>query len=135
LTAYVTTRQGTVVAVDVATHQVSPPLLTGGQFGLMDYDAITFEIYVPDQQTHRLEVLALFIVGAVLHPREPARVMRLGAAPQAVAITSDGQLGFVALAGGKVAMLDLPGRQLVTTIARWWDAALHHYRSVPASRK
>jgi hypothetical protein len=83
----------------------------------MDYDAITLEIYVPDQQAHQLEVLAPFTVGAVLPPHEPTRVIRLGASPQAVAITSDGQLGFVALAGGKVAMLDLPGRQLVTTIA------------------
>jgi len=36
--------------------------------------------------------------------------------PQSIAITSDGQLGFIALAGGNVAMLDIPGKQIVNTI-------------------
>src|SRR5437588_2463577 len=32
-------------------------------------------------------------------------------------MTSDGKLGFVTLAGGKVAMLDVPGRKITNTIA------------------
>jgi DNA-binding beta-propeller fold protein YncE len=116
LTVYVTTRQGNVVAVDLGTRQVSPPLLTGGKFGLMDYNAITGEVYVPDQQANQLDVLTPFDVGAVLPSNKPNRVIRLNGSPQSVAITSDGQLGFVALRGGNVAMLDIPGRHTVKTI-------------------
>jgi hypothetical protein len=39
----------------------------------------------------------------------------LGVSPQSIAITSDGQLGFVALQGGNVAMLDIPGKAVVNT--------------------
>ena len=81
----------------------------------MDYDALTVKIYVPDQQHNLIDVLTPVIAGATT-PREPARVLRFAAAPQSIAITSDGQLGFVALADGKVSMLDIPGRQVVTTI-------------------
>jgi DNA-binding beta-propeller fold protein YncE len=117
LTAYVTTRQGTVVAVDLSTLQVSPPLLTGGKFGTMDYDAITLEVYVPDQEAKQLDVLSPFTIGGVLPPKEPARVIRLSGSPQAVAISSDGRFAFVALSGGEIAMLDLPARRTVKTIA------------------
>src|SRR6202043_3058951 len=54
-TAYVTTRQGTVVAVDLNTRQVIGTLLSRGQFGPMDYNAITGEVYVPDQQHNLLD--------------------------------------------------------------------------------
>jgi hypothetical protein len=37
--------------------------------------------------------------------------------PEAVAITSGGQLGFIALHDGRVVMLDIPARQVVTTIS------------------
>jgi DNA-binding beta-propeller fold protein YncE len=83
LTAYVTTRQGNVYAVDLATRKLSPLLLSCGSFGL---------------------------------PHEPGYTIRLGVAPQSIAITSDGQLGFIALAGGNVAMLDIPGKAIVNTI-------------------
>src|SRR6266516_2489411 len=42
-TAYVSTRQGTVVAVDMNTRQVVRTLLSAGQFGSMDYNASTGE--------------------------------------------------------------------------------------------
>ena len=116
LTAYITTRQGNVVAVDLETLQVLSPLLAGGTFGQMDYDAITGEIYVPDQQHNQLDVLAPVLAGAVLTPHEPDRVIHLSSSPQAIAITSDGQLGFAALSGGMVAMLDIPGRSIIRTI-------------------
>ncbi|MDQ2887130.1 MAG: YncE family protein [Chloroflexota bacterium] len=116
-TAYVTTRQGTVVAVDLNTRRVIRTLLSGGQFGPMDYDANTGEVYVPDRQHNLLDVLAPITISTPVMPREPTRLFHLGSSPQAVAITSDGQLGFVALANGQVVMLDIPGRSIATSIA------------------
>jgi len=112
-TVYVTTRQGSIVAVDLNNHQVIS-LITGGTYGTMDYDANTGEIYVPDQQHNRIIVLTPINAGFTL-PHEPARMIDFKASPQAVAITSDGQLGFVALSDGNLAMLDIPGRQLIST--------------------
>ncbi|MBA2286765.1 MAG: YncE family protein [Ktedonobacteraceae bacterium] len=114
-TVYVDTRQGSLVAVDLGTHQVVSTLLRGGSFGPMDYDAITGEIYVPDAQNNQVDVLAPIVPGASI-PHEPSRIIRLDASPQSVAITNDGQFGFVALKGGSVAMLDIPGKQIVKTI-------------------
>ncbi|HEU0002595.1 MAG TPA: YncE family protein [Ktedonobacteraceae bacterium] len=116
-TAYVTTHQGTVVAIDLNTRQVVRTLLSGGQFGPMDYNAITGEVYVPDQQHNLLDVLTPIAATINVVPPEPARVIRLDSSPQSIAITSDGQFGFVALANGQVLMLDLPGRSTVTGIA------------------
>jgi hypothetical protein len=62
---------------------------------------------------------SLFFALAILlflFPYEPNRIIHLHSAPQSVAITSDGQLGFVVLSGGKVMILDVPGRQTVNTI-------------------
>ena len=107
-TAYVTTRQGTVVAVDLNTRQVVGTLLRGGQFGPMDYDAITGEVYVPDRQHNQLDVLAPVIANTAVTPQEPARIIRLSSSPQSVAITSDGQLGFVALVMARYSCLTFP---------------------------
>ena len=116
-TAYVTTRQGTVVAVDLNTRQVVRTLLSGGQFGPMDYDASTGEVYVPDRQHNQLDVLTPLTAGTTAIPQEPARIIRLNSSPQSVAITSDGQLGFVALSNGQVLMLDVPERSIITSFA------------------
>ncbi len=116
-TAYVTTRQGTVVAVDLSTRQVVRTLLSGGQFGPMDYDANTGEVYVPDRQHNQLDVLTPVVADTTVTQQEPARIIRLSSSPQSVAITSDGQLGFVALSSGQVLMLDVPSRSIVTSIA------------------
>jgi len=116
LTAYVATRQGSLVAVDMLTHQVFATLLTGGTFGPMDYDAISGEIYVPDQQHNQVDVLSPVLDGSGLTPQEPVRVIHLNSSPQSIAITNDGQLGFVALSDGQVDMLDIPGRSIVKTI-------------------
>lgn len=115
-TAYVTTRQGSVYAVNLATHKLSPPLLSGGSFGPMDYNAFTSQVYVPDKQNKLIDVLSPIDSGTSKPPSEPAYTIRLGVAPQSIAITSDGSLGFIALAGGHVAMLDIPGKQIVNTI-------------------
>jgi DNA-binding beta-propeller fold protein YncE len=117
LTAYVATRQGSVMAIDMLNHQVFATLLTGGNFGPMDYNAITGDIYVPDQQRNQVDVLSPVLAGSGLTAREPEQVIHLNSSPRSIAITNDGQLGFVALSGGQVAMLDVPGRSLVTTIS------------------
>ncbi len=114
-TAYVTTRQGTVVAVDLNTRKVIRTLLRGGLFGTMDYDATTGEVYVPDQQRDQLDVLAPVALDTPATMQEPARVLSLGGSPQAVAITNDGGLGFVALSNGQVLMLDIPERKVVAS--------------------
>ncbi len=114
-TIYVTTRAGSVDAIDLMTRHVIT-LTSGGNYGPMDFDETTGEVYVPDMQNNQLVVLSPVNVGYTV-PHEPARVVHLGVAPQSVAITSDGQLGFVALSGGNVAMLDIPGRQLITTFS------------------
>ena len=111
-----TTRQGTVVAVDLNSRQVVRTLLSGGQFGPMDYDANTGEVYVPDRQHNQLDVLAPIVADTTVTQQEPARIIPLSNSPQSVAITSDGQLGFVALSNGQVLMLDVPSRSIVTSI-------------------
>jgi len=116
ITAYATTAAGTVVAIDLASRQVSRPLITGGSFGPMDYDAFTDEVYVPDKQHNLVDVLAPITSVAATPPHEPSRVIKLGVTPESIAITSDGQIGFIALSGGNVAMLDVPGHQLINTI-------------------
>jgi DNA-binding beta-propeller fold protein YncE len=113
-TVYATTRKGGVIAVDLNRLKVIP-LIQGGQYGPMDYDEMTGEVYVPDEQHNRLDVLAPVNAGST-PPHQPNRTIDLGVQPRSVAITSDGQLGFVALAGGNVAMLDVPARQVINTI-------------------
>jgi DNA-binding beta-propeller fold protein YncE len=114
-TVYATTRQGSVIALDLNSRQQTT-LVTGGSYGPMDYDATTGEVYVPDRNGDQVLVLAPVSAGSAT-PKEPSRTISMhGVAPASIAITSDGQLGFVALESGDVAMLDLPGRQTVTTI-------------------
>lgn len=112
---YTSTQQGGLYGIDLTSHHVLP-LLSGGQFGTMDFNETTDEVYVPDSLHHLLDVITPPDTGALTPPHEPATTYQLDAAPQSVAITSDGQLGFVALNNGSVAMLDIPGRQLITTI-------------------
>ncbi|HLQ10091.1 MAG TPA: hypothetical protein VK134_00710, partial [Ktedonobacteraceae bacterium] len=114
-TVYVTTRQGAVDAVDIKTRRARQ-LLTGGSFGTMDFDEISGEVYVPDAQHNLLDVLASLDESMTALPKEPNRVIHLGLPPISVAITNDGQLGFVALRGGKVAMIDLLERQVIYTV-------------------
>jgi DNA-binding beta-propeller fold protein YncE len=113
-TVYVSTRQGTVDAVDIRTRAVNQ-LLTGGVFGPMDYNALTGEVYVPDEKHNLLDILTPVFAATTL-PKEPSRVIHTDAPPDGVAITNDGQLGFIALRGGKVVMLDLLSRQIAYTV-------------------
>ncbi len=116
ITAYVTTKKGELVAVDLNSHRVSSPLLRGGDFGPMDFDETNDQVYVPDRAHGTLNVINPVQVGNgenTVAPHQPRRTYTFDANPQAVAITSDGQLGFVALANGSVTMLDLPGQQVL----------------------
>lgn len=123
-TLYVTTQQGEVAAINLDTQHIRPPLLSGGSFGAMDYDATTGEIYVPDFKHKLLDVLAPVTENSATSPQEPRRQIPFEATPQSIAITSDGQLGFSALANGSVMMLDIPGRQ---TIARIFVGGSPHF--------
>ena len=116
LTAYVATGRGTVIAIDTLTYQVIATLLTGGTFGSLDYNAITQEIYVPDQQHNLVDVLTPVLAGSAFMPHEPARSLRVSGSPQSIAVTNDGQLGFAALSNGQVDMLDLLGHTLIKAI-------------------
>lgn len=110
---YVTTEQGSVITVDLNSHKVLT-LVSGGSYSAMDFDENTGEIYVPDQKNHQLVVLEPINAGFSL-PQEPGRTIPLPAIPTSVAVTSDGQLAFVALQDGKVAMLDIPTHQITNT--------------------
>lgn len=114
-TVYVTTRQGSVDAVSLKTREVRR-ILNGGIFGPMDYDALTGEVYVPDEKHQILDVLSPVDIGVSAIPAEPRRVIRTQGIPESVAITSDGLLGFIALREGKVAMWDLIAHRLVYTV-------------------
>lgn len=114
-TVYVTTRQGSVDAVGLETREVRQ-LLKGGIFGPMDYDALTGEVYVPDQQHYVLDVLSSVDTSSTSLPKEPERVIHTDGTPEAVAITNDGLLGFVALRAGSIAMLDLIAHRMVYTL-------------------
>jgi DNA-binding beta-propeller fold protein YncE len=113
--AYLTTRQGSVLAVGLVRHEIVP-LIAGGIYEPMDFDEQTGEIFVPDHLHRQLDVLAPVTPGFP-SLKEPERIIALASPPNSVAITSDGQLGLVALQGGSVAMLDIPGRQLMATFS------------------
>ncbi len=114
-TVYVTTRQGSVDAISLKTREVRK-ILNRGIFGPMDYDALTGEVYVPDKQHNVLDVLSPIDTSATSLPTEPERVIHTDGTPESVAITNDGLLGFIALQGGQVAMLDLIAHRLVYTV-------------------
>jgi DNA-binding beta-propeller fold protein YncE len=114
-TAYVTTYQGGVDAVSLVTREVRQ-ILNGGIFGPMDYDALTGEVYVPDEKHNVLNVLSPVDTSLTTLPKEPERVIHTDGTPESVAITNDGLLGFIALREGKVAMLDLIAHKLVYTV-------------------
>ncbi|MBA2680421.1 MAG: hypothetical protein H0U76_18730, partial [Ktedonobacteraceae bacterium] len=114
-TVYATTTKGTVVAVDLNAPYTATPLISGGDYGPMDYDASTGEVYVPDRKNNQFVVLTPLNAGFKV-PKEPNYVLKLAARPSSIAITNDGQLGFGALDNGSVALYDIPARQLIATI-------------------
>jgi len=112
---YVSTQQGSLYAMSLTSDRVLP-LLSGGQFGTMDFDETTGEVYVPDRLHHQLDVITPPDSLATKAPAEPIHTYALSGTPVSVAITSDGQLGFVALTTGQVVMLDILGHQVLQTI-------------------
>ena len=112
---YATTQQGGLYAISLTSHRLLE-LLNNGQFGTMDFDETTGEVYVPDSLQKQLDVISPPDSLATTAPAEPVHTYALSAAPVSVAITSDGQLGFVALDTGQVVMLDILGHQVLQTI-------------------
>ena len=121
--AYVATCSGKVLAVGLASHQVLGVLLSdlGGDPGLMDYDAVTGQLYVPVPEKDHVVILRPAVIradGSLLAPVEPLRTLTFSGAPSAVAITFDGVLGFVAGSGsGQVVEMDVATRQTLSTVS------------------
>jgi YVTN family beta-propeller protein len=120
--AYVGASDGAILALDLASHQVIGQLLRlrGGAPGVMDYDAVTGQIYVPDPTGGIVEVLRPAAPASgessPALPDEPVRTLPFTEGPTAVAITFDGALGFVAQRdAGKVAMFDAGTYTTLTT--------------------
>ncbi len=114
-TVYATTQQGDVLAIGVANRTVLPPLFHGGPFGPMDYDAITGQVFIPDIGKKQIDILTPVNIDFV-PPEEPRKVIKLQSVPKSIAITSDGQLGFIAQGNGQVVMLDVPGQKQIASI-------------------
>ncbi len=122
--AYVGTRSGTIVAISLARHQVIGTLLRlpTGPIGLMDYDAVTGQIYAPATQAGQVAVLTPVSAGdgttPPTLPKEPSRTLAFAGGPSAVAITFDGAFAFVAeQSAGRVVMLDPSTRATLATLA------------------
>lgn len=121
--AYVGTRLGAVVALDLGTHNVLGTLLQRkGPVGVMDYDAVTGQIYVPDVSGDAVVVLrpASPASGgeAPSLPSEPLRTYSFSGGPVAAAITFDGAYGFVAeQSSGTVTMLDVSAHTTLATVS------------------
>jgi YVTN family beta-propeller protein len=121
--AYVATCSGKALAVGLASHQVLGVLLSdlGGEPGLMDYDAVTGQLYVPVPEKDHVVILrpaGIRADGSLLAPVEPLRTLTFSGAPSAVAITFDGVLGFVAGSGsGQVVEMDVATRQTLSTVS------------------
>jgi YVTN family beta-propeller protein len=121
--AYVTTDAGTIEGIALATRTKIGVIYqrSGARFGVMDYDAITGQVYVPDAASGTVDVLAPIAVsesgGPPSFPHEPARVLAASGGPSAVAITFDGSFGFIARrAAGAITMLDPASHQELATI-------------------
>ncbi|HEV7128237.1 MAG TPA: YncE family protein [Ktedonobacterales bacterium] len=122
--AYVGTRAGTVLAYSLADHRLLGALLQlrGSAAGVMDYDGVTGQIYVPDAASGTLDVLRPATAGSAgapsSLPAEPARTLAIAGGPAAVAITVDGAYGFVAERdAGRVAQFDVATRAILATFA------------------
>jgi YVTN family beta-propeller protein len=120
--AYVTTRSGAIAGISLADHRYLGTLFEthSAQLGVMDYDAVTTQVYVPDGAGDQVVILAPASASAAtaILPPEPARALPIAGAPAAVAITFDGAYGFVAQARlGQVTLFDPASRQTLATIA------------------
>ena len=131
-TVYVTTRQGSVDAVSLQTREVRR-ILNGGIFGPMDYDALTGEVYVPDEQHQVLNVLSPVDMGVSAIPTEPERVIHTQGIPESVAITSDGLLGFICASRGKSRNVGSYCSSVGIYSRCWRYASLYHHRSLSTS--
>lgn len=120
---YVATRAGTVLAIGLADHRLLGILLrtTSGKLGIMDYDAVTGAVYVPDAGANVVyELRPATAAGAgtsVALPAEPVRALPFSGGPVAVAITFEGAYGFVAEGdSARVQMFDPAAREVIATL-------------------
>ena len=136
--AYVGTKAGTIVAIDLGTHKVLGTLLQrNGPIGAMDYDAVTGQVYAPVASANAVEVLRPASPagdgGASSLPTEPLRTLPFAGGPDAVAITFDGAYGFVAERSHRHGH---DARHLGPHDAcddrRGWHAARHYHRLLSA---
>jgi YVTN family beta-propeller protein len=121
--AYVGTRAGSVLALSLSDHRLLGTLLRlrGSAAGLMDYDVVTGQVYVPDQAGGMVDVLRPASAGSggapANLPGEPARALPFDGGPIAVAITFDGAFGFVAEHdAGRVVMFDVAAHHTLATV-------------------
>ncbi len=119
--AYVTTRAGQVVVIALATHTVVGTLVRrdGASLGVMDYDAVTSQIYVPDAASGDVSIFApVTASGGGGFPNASIQHFPIAGGPSAVAITFDGAYAFIAQRdAGQVTMLDATTRQPLASIA------------------
>lgn len=119
-TAYISTEQGHVYGMTLASHIIFGPLFGGQRLHIMDYDATTSDIYVPDSATNRIYVLRPANSGSKPPeklPTEPVRTLPLPGGPWSVAITNDGSLGLVAQHdSGDLTIMDVPGHRVLTKV-------------------
>jgi YVTN family beta-propeller protein len=121
--AYITTRAGTVLALDLESHRLLGTVLDrpGSVLGTMDYDAVTGQVYVPDMAHEVMYILRPTPAGAIggppVRPQEPLRTVALTGGPAAVAITSDGAFLFVAeRSKGRVDLYDATAQRLLASM-------------------
>ncbi|HKV82956.1 MAG TPA: hypothetical protein VJN88_00275, partial [Ktedonobacterales bacterium] len=108
--AYVSTRSGAIVALDLAHQALLGTVFQapGHTLGAMDYDAVTGQVYVPDATANVVYALAPVAVTsgtgapAFSAPHEPGRAITAEGNPAAVAITFDGAYALVAEPGAGV---------------------------------
>lgn len=109
--AYVSTRSGSIVALDLARQSLLGTVFQtpGHTLGVMDYDAVTGDVYVPDATANVVYALApVAVTGgagapALSAPHEPGRSITVEGNPAAVAITFDGAYALVAEPGAGAA--------------------------------
>ncbi len=121
--AYVTTDVGSVLAISLSAHRLLGTIwqTPGDRLGVMDYDAATGQVYVPDETTGQVALLTPVAdpgQGVFAPPTEPARLLPFSGEPAAVAITFEGSYGFVAERGvGQVAIFDATTHHVLGVVA------------------
>ena len=132
-TVYVTTRQGSVDAVSLKTREVRR-ILNGGIFGPMDYDALTDEVYVPDEQHQVLNVLSPVDMRVSAIPTEPERVIHTQGIPEFSCDHQRWATRFYSASRGKSCNVGSYCSSIGIYSRCWWYTSLYHHRSLSTAR-